>query len=612
MPIARRIKVALAATTLILGCQAAPPSMRPITALAPELVAGAPRSTQLRMMLREKDVREVLERRYGLQQFQQIDWDMVRVWLSNSRAGFVTRMEKASPTLDLTTNTRAASLLFDNLTPGGNYSVVLYLYRNGDQNQFDTAEASDAIHVPPELIASGTNTDFTIRSGQNNINVVVRLIENGGELTVDVEDPATPAIQTIAAQFSLTTYSHFLNDATFGDIDAETGGEIGGIAALMDGSGDMIFTVAGSHQIRKYDGGTATSTTLLAGTGTQTNASYTTAGDYAGSLDATLNGPRGLVVGQNGEMLFADAGNARIRALRQDNDASGSLYRIETLIGSGPIALSETGASTEPIDVALVRPVGIVADDNGTVFFADDDATNSQINIYRYEMSATDNAIATLTFIDQLTRTNSTASSFFGTMAINRLRDLLWVVTGDNEVRAITGIYGTPSDAVVANFSGSEWFPSTSTIRAIAFDQLEGRVNNDPTSSNTRWGTLYLAADDGTASGDIIYRVPVQSDGTLPTGRVVEPIAGGDVGASATAIDANHARALNFNIGWNAMTFNLDQNNDGGGNPLIQLFVGDVNGDLYKLSQFLVDTNNNWVTQAATGIFYPTPDPSPN
>ncbi|MEB3197816.1 MAG: hypothetical protein VKP62_11490 [Candidatus Sericytochromatia bacterium] len=620
MPIVSRTRILLATTLLVMGCQAAPPSTRPIRALAPELNQGAQRATSLRMLLRQKDVQAAFAKKYGLQQMQQIDWDMVRVWLSNSRDGFVTRMEKASPTLDSTTNTRTAALLFDNLTPGDGYGLVLYLYRNGDQSRFDTAEASAVLDIGPEVIASGSNPSFALRTGLNNINVNVTLTAPGGDFDVNVEDPATPAIPTIAGQFRITTLSHFNNDPTFGDIDGTVGSvEIGGIAPLMDDSGDVVFTTSGGHQIWLWDASAATAT-LLAGTGTQTSNYDTQAGDYGPSLDGTLHTPRGIVVGQNGEILFCDTGNNRIRALRRDTDTNPpfviapSVYRLETLIGSGAISLASEGdSSTDPIRVTLSKPVGLVADDTGTVFFTEDLPGSSKVRVYRYKMDETDMASATVTHIKELTRTNSTATHHYGQLAINRLRNQLWVTTGDNQIVVLRNIYNSTSDApadIVASFAASTWMPATGSIKALTFDQVEGQAQASFTAGE-RWGTLYasLTPTSVTTGQDVVYRIPVASNGLMPTNRVAEPIAGGNQTMTTTWDSTNHARKLALTLGWGALAFDLTYDPT---KTFVRFFTGTTTGDLHKITQNEVSTHSTWNASGTTEIFYPVPDPSPN
>jgi hypothetical protein len=193
------------------------------------------------------------------------------------------------------------------------------------------------------------------------------------------------------------------------------------------------------------------------------------------------------------------------------------------------------------------------------------------------------------------------------------LRNRLWVATGANEVKVLSNIYGGPADSpvnIISSFSDNRWIPSGATVRALTFDQLEGQVQNS--EPGTRWGTLYVAAHEENASRTIIYRVPVNDEGRLPSWRVVEPIAGGAVSSAVTnPIASNHARSLDFTIGWNALAFDLNSN--GLADARVRLFVGDVDGKLYKLEQFDVGDNNNWLNPTASNdIFYPTSDTSPN
>ncbi|MEB3223257.1 MAG: hypothetical protein VKS61_14370 [Candidatus Sericytochromatia bacterium] len=123
---------------------------------------------------------------------QQLDWDTARAWLSNDRAGFETRRARATALVDATTNVRSAALAFDDLTPSEGYTLVLRLYRGGDEAAFDTDTGTDPAHEAPAMIASGTLAGFPIRAGMNQAALALTLAQ-GGAFSVAVDEPATVA-----------------------------------------------------------------------------------------------------------------------------------------------------------------------------------------------------------------------------------------------------------------------------------------------------------------------------------------------------------------------------------------------------------------------------------
>jgi hypothetical protein len=571
MPIDRRSRAVLAATLLLMGCQAAPPSLRPIKALRPEIETAAPRPGALRMMVRQQAITPAMATRFGLLDVQQLDWDTVRAWLSNQREGFEPRRLKGTAVVDTSTNERTSSLLFDDLTPGEGYTMLVRLYRGGEQSRFDTYDGSEGVHSAPEMIASGTSAVFPIRSGANSVNVSLTL-STGGRFEVDVDEPATTVNQSLDATFTITTESHYnyaVMDSgsaggvlpSYGDIDgangvntADTFVQVTSIAREQDATGAIYFSTSGRrHQIFRVENGVIT---LIAGTGTVTAGDYNNAGDYAGALDARLSSPRGIVRAMDDDhIIFCDTNNSRIRILRpgQGQDLNGSPYRIETLIGGGNTALSTAGqTATDALTLDLASPTALVADDDGTLYFTDDE--NSQIKVYRYNGTGSGGDTTLIAVFDSGDGVNTSRASnaFHGALAIDRKHNLLWVGYED-ELRLLSSI-DTLNVAVKSNAASdvASWgtLLTGHSIKALAFDQTSAQV----TSGGDRWGTLFFTADT-TASGDIVYRVPVASNGLIPTYRVPEPIAGGGV---TGLTGSNRARSLaSMALGWGGLLVDL-------------------------------------------------------
>jgi hypothetical protein len=143
---------------------------------------------RLRLQLQQAPALQALR----LLAVQQLDWDTARAWLSNARAGFEPRRVRATAIVAPDTNARSATLSFDDLTPGDGYTLVLRLYRGGDDANFDTDTGLEVAQEAPAMIASGTLDDLAIRSGMNQAAMALSL-SDGGRFDVTVDEPATVA-----------------------------------------------------------------------------------------------------------------------------------------------------------------------------------------------------------------------------------------------------------------------------------------------------------------------------------------------------------------------------------------------------------------------------------
>ncbi|MEB3327952.1 MAG: hypothetical protein VKQ33_01835 [Candidatus Sericytochromatia bacterium] len=186
MPRPRAALACLALVALATGaCDTPrPTATRGMTWLRPEGEASG--RGRLRMQVQQALGRPA----WRLLEVQQLDWDTARAWLSNARAGFAPRRLRATAVVSPSTNTRSATLAFDDLTPGEGYTLVLRLYRGGDAAAFDTETGLEAAQEAPGMIASGTLSDFPIRAGLNQVALALTLAD-GGRFAVTVDEPAT-------------------------------------------------------------------------------------------------------------------------------------------------------------------------------------------------------------------------------------------------------------------------------------------------------------------------------------------------------------------------------------------------------------------------------------
>ncbi len=123
----------------------------------------------------------------------------------------------------------------------------------------------------------------------------------------------------------------------------------------LDGAGNLIFADAGNNRVRKID--TSGIITTVAGKGV---AGFT--GDGGMATGANLNNPTGVAVDLAGNIYIADAGNNRIRKVSTTG-------LISTFAGNGIPGYSGDGVPA--IATSLFYPSSIAADTLGNIYIAD-------------------------------------------------------------------------------------------------------------------------------------------------------------------------------------------------------------------------------------------------
>jgi uncharacterized protein (TIGR03437 family) len=135
------------------------------------------------------------------------------------------------------------------------------------------------------------------------------------------------------------------------------------IRCVVDSGGNLYITDQGGHKIRMVN--TAGIISTFAGNGA--NAGVGTPGTYSGdggpATAAGLNNPTAITVDPAGNIIFSDQFNQRIRKV----DKTGT---ITTIAGTGNAGFSGDGGPATSAEVNY--PGGLVADQNGDIYFADD------------------------------------------------------------------------------------------------------------------------------------------------------------------------------------------------------------------------------------------------
>ncbi|MBI2685386.1 MAG: hypothetical protein HYX27_03645 [Acidobacteria bacterium] len=125
---------------------------------------------------------------------------------------------------------------------------------------------------------------------------------------------------------------------------------------VIDANGNIIFSDRYNNRIRRIT--PAGTITTIAGDGRGMFA-----GDGGQATAASLYSPTGLAINPAGELLIADYGNHRVRAI----SATGI---IRTIAGTGVVGSSGDG---QPATQATIRfPIGLAADRQGNVYITQD------------------------------------------------------------------------------------------------------------------------------------------------------------------------------------------------------------------------------------------------
>jgi sugar lactone lactonase YvrE len=309
--------------------------------------------------------------------------------------------------------------------------------------------------------------------------------------------------QEVPADLGLTVSDRYTlvrvaGDATGGN-DAGSGATtarlraVSGVAVAPDGTVFLADPV--NHQLRQVKAGGPAE--RIAG-----NADGT-----AGFLDNVtasvggLSSPAGLLWDSSRALLLVcDAGNGRVRFVSPGGT-------IGTLVGGGEDTVSPTTARQVDLD----EPVALAADASGTVYVADRGAGR----VWRVAADRTTTLVADVPGASAL--------------ALDPVRDLLWVGTMDGRVLRVTGAAATPA------------LDTTTPV----FEQAAQRVLGLATDQQ---GLLHVLA--ATVAGDArLWRLPVDAQGRLEVGRSREAVAGSgvpgvaaDYVASTSAVEALEAR----------------------------------------------------------------------
>ena len=128
------------------------------------------------------------------------------------------------------------------------------------------------------------------------------------------------------------------------------------MGVALDPAGNLVVSLTVNHLVRSTSGGVVNT---VAGGPDPNSRRFN--GDGPG-LTTQLGYPRGMSLGPDGELVFADAANNRIRRLRSDGS-------VVTVVGSGASGFNGNGLSGP--ETALYWPYGVAHGPDGTIYFTE-------------------------------------------------------------------------------------------------------------------------------------------------------------------------------------------------------------------------------------------------
>lgn len=211
--------------------------------------------------------------------------------------------------------------------------------------------ASTALFKQPKALTRDPDGNLYIGDQQNQR---VRMITEDG----------TGTISTIVGS-GAQGYSGDEGPALAASINWEVGSNPEPSGGLAWNDDKLYIADTLNHVIRVVDLSLETPTIdTLAGTGEPGNT-----GDDGPAAEATLNEPRDLEIGPDGDLYFADTDNNVVRAIDLD---TGTIRRVA---GTGELGLGEEGLPA--LETKLRRPFGIEFDPDGNLYIMD--SLNSRV-----------------------------------------------------------------------------------------------------------------------------------------------------------------------------------------------------------------------------------------
>ena len=357
---------------------------------------------------------------------------------------------------------------------------------------------------------TGTNTGtgatvnwtftLTLLAGQNEI--IVTATDDAGNVS-----PARTVIVNVAAPSSLLTVAGTgTNGFTGGGGQAIQANISRALRMTFDAAGNLYFADFNNNRVRRVAPNGIITT--IAGNGT---AGFS--GDNGPATSAQLNGPLGVALDRNGNILIADSGNNRIRRV---NAATGV---ITTVAGTGDTGFNGDGGAATSARIS--GPENVFVDKDNNIFIAD--FGNNRVR----KVAASGGTISTVAgtgtsgFSGDGGQATAANISFPTDVVVDTAGNIFICASGNNRIRKVT------TDGVINTIAGN----GNTTFNGDGILATASALNGPQSIALDSAGNVYIV-DRGNSR---IRRVTV-ADGSIST------LAGGNTGLSPDGSSTTLAR----------------------------------------------------------------------
>jgi DNA-binding beta-propeller fold protein YncE len=356
--------------------------------------------------------------------------------------------------------------------------------RSGDTAGFNSPRGL-AYYNGSLYVADASNNRIRRINLSNNI---VNTVAGGGNPAVKAGDPAGIGDS---------------GPAVLGKLSAPEG-----LAFASDGT--MFISDTGNNRIRKVDTSSPAVITTVAGGGTCPAALTGTAltncqlGNGRDASSVILNGPSGIVVDSSGDLIFAERGNNRVRAVDLPSDT------ISTIVGSGTSGSTGDGALAN--NARLNAPTGVALGASGDVLIAD--TNNGKVRV------VSGGIIQSLTNFRTFNGDGAALSTQFGNpsgIAVDSAGNLYVSDTSNNRVRKIDTVGNVTTIAGGGNDSTEGAAATSASLNAptgIAVDPSGSTIYVSDSGNNRirriSGGLINTAVGGGTLTGEGLVGTQVQ------------------------------------------------------------------------------------------------------